>query len=114
MIISNVQSPFGKVAKIQTDAFSCSVSTLQGWFKGSTAVMANKPDGSLNKFPVAKAYLKRSLSRADRDQIHDYIVNSLDELGVDGSFDLNAAIEGTFSVAKARGLIQDYIARRAR
>jgi hypothetical protein len=75
--------------------------------------MAHKADGSVNRTPLAKAYLKRSLSRADRDKVHDYIVNSLDGLGVNGSFDLNAAIEGTFSVAKARGLILEYIAGRA-
>jgi hypothetical protein len=114
MIMSNVRSGVGKVATIQNDAFRCSVSTLPGLFKGSIAVMGRKPDGSLNKIPVAKAYFKRRVSRADRDMIHDYIVNSLDQLGADGRFDLNAAIEGAFSVAKARGLIIDYIARRVR
>jgi hypothetical protein len=87
------------------------VSTAPGLFKGSILIMALKPDGSANRMPVAKAYLKHSLSRAERDKIHDYIVNGLNELGAEGSFDLNAAIEGTLSVEKARGAILDYIRR---
>jgi len=112
MVISNERSTFGKYAAVQTNAFGCMVSTAPGLFKGSTLVMALKPDGSVDRMPLGQAYLKRSLSRADRDGIHDYIVRMLDELG-GTKVDLVAAIEGVFSVAKARGLIVDYI-RRAR
>jgi hypothetical protein len=111
MITSDVRSRWGKVTTIEHHAFGCMVSTAPGLFKGSILIMALKPDGSANRMPVAKAYLKHSLSRAERDKIHDYIVNGLNELGAEGSFDLNAAIEGTFSVEKARGAILDYIRR---
>jgi hypothetical protein len=110
MIISNERSKYGKYATVQTETFGCVISTAPGLFKGSTLVMALKPDGSVDRMPLGKAYLKRSLSRADRDQFHDYIVHMLDELG-GTKVDLSAAVEGTFSVAKARGLIVDYIKR---
>jgi hypothetical protein len=60
---------------------------------------------------LAKAYLKRSLSKIERDVAHDYLVGALDELGND-KISLGYAIEGAFSVAKARGLILDYIVRK--
>jgi hypothetical protein len=111
MITSDIRSRWGKVSTIEHDAFGCMISTAPGVFKGSILVMAFKPDGSVNRMPVAKAYLKRSLSRADRDNIHDHIVNDLDTWGVANiGMSLRQAIEHTFSMAKAEGHILDYIA----
>ncbi len=84
------------------------VSTAPGFFKGSALVMPVRPDGTVQRVPLAKAYLKRSLSKVERDAVHDYLVGALDQLGND-KISLTYAIEGAFSVAKARGLILDYI-----
>jgi hypothetical protein len=84
------------------------VSTAPGLFKGSTLIMSVRPDGTVQRLPLAKAYLKRSLSKAERNEVHDYLVGSLDQLG-NGNIGLVYAVEGTFSIAKARGLILDYI-----
>jgi hypothetical protein len=111
VIISNLRSSYGKVATIKTDAFGCMVSTAPGLFRGSILVMALNPDGSAKRMPVAKAYLKRSLSREDRDNIHDHIVNDLETWGIANiGMTLGQAIEHAFSMAKAEGHIRDYIA----
>ncbi|SRR5712691_3846221 len=111
MIMLNERSHFGSRAVVRTDAFNCMISTAPGLFKGSTLVMQLGSDGTVRRMPMGKAYLKRTLSKADREAVHDHIVDSLDRLGGE-NFSLVFAIEGAFSIAKARGLILDYIVDR--
>jgi hypothetical protein len=99
MSVSNERSRYGSYALLHTSGFNCIVSTAPGFFKGSTLVMSVRPDGTVQRLPLAKAYLKRSLSKAERDAVHDYLVGSLDQFGND-KISLVYAIEGTFSVAK--------------
>jgi hypothetical protein len=83
------------------------------------AVMRADANGEIVKWPiVAKAWF-RGPTKERRDWMHDYIANVLVELGnktteniLSGSEEpmgLYYAMEGTFSVAKARGLISKYI-----
>jgi hypothetical protein len=122
MIVSNQHSRYGSYARLHTSGFDCTVSTAPGLFKGSTLVKSVRPDGIVQVVPVAKAYLKRSLSKAERDAVHDYLVGMLDQLGNDELYiggvlnlfgndqtRLINVIGSAFSVAKARGLILDYI-----
>jgi hypothetical protein len=76
-------------------------------------------NGEIVKHPiVAKAWFPGP-TRERRDWMHDYIANALDELGnktakniISGAEEphgLYYAMHGTFSVAKAQGLISKYI-----
>jgi hypothetical protein len=110
MIVWNKRSWFGSYAALHTSAFDCMVSTAPslGLFRASILVMLLGPDGKTKGWPLAKAYLRRGFSKRKRDTAHDYIVGILDRLG-DDKTDVAYALEGAFSVAKARGFIVDYI-----
>jgi hypothetical protein len=109
MIVWNKRSWFGSYAVLHTSEFDCMVSTALGLFKATIIVTSLGPDGKVKGWPLAKAYLRKGLfSKVRRDAIHDYVVGILDQLGRD-KINLYYAIEGAFSVAKARGLLVDYI-----
>jgi hypothetical protein len=63
MIVSNERPRFGSYALLQTNGFDCMVSTAPGFLKGSTLIMPAGPDGTAQRVPLAKAYLKRSLQK---------------------------------------------------
>jgi hypothetical protein len=106
MIICNENSGFGKYAALRTSAFDCIISAAPGLIRSTILITALGPDGRAKGWPVAKGYLARG---AKREAAHNYIVDSLDELGRDKNHSIGCAIEGAFSVAKARGFIVDYI-----
>jgi hypothetical protein len=120
MTLSTKRSFAGSYTVVQTKGFTCGVSSLKGWFyKGTIAVMRADTNGEIVKYPiVAKAWFLGP-TRERRDWMHDYIANALDELGnktakniITGAEEphgLYYAMHGTFSVAKARGLISKYI-----
>ena len=79
--------------------------------------MRANASGEIVKWPlVAKARLRRGMTKEQRDEIHDRIAKLLDELGEKEVAGLQLptptrlanAIEATFSVAKARGQISSY------
>jgi hypothetical protein len=55
------------------------------------------PDGKTQGRPLAKAYLRRGLSKSARDAAHDYIIGVLDQLGADNT-NVCYALEGALSV----------------
>jgi hypothetical protein len=75
-------------------------------------------NGEIVKWPlVAKARLRRGMTKEQRDAVHDHIAKILDGLGENETDDflggkqpisLANALEGTFSTAKARGQISGY------
>ena len=88
------------------------VSTAPGLVRTTILVIAVGPDDRKKGWPLAKAYLRRGfLSKLERDAVHDYIVNAIDQSGrfVEIETNIGYALEGVFSVAKARGAIVDYI-----
>lgn len=120
MIALNKKTTFGSITVLQTNSFVCSISTLPGLFRGTIAIMKANADGEIvNWPPVGKAYLARGMTREQRDAAHDYVAGLLDELGDNGVDDLSDigskqfclanAMEGAFSVAKARGVVSKYI-----
>ena len=119
MTLSTKRTFVGSYTVVRTKGFTCGVSSLKGWFGRGTIVVMRVDDvtGEIVKWPpVAKAWFRGS-TRERRDWMHDYIAKALDDLGdktvenifgIDKPMGLYYAMEGTFSVAKARGLISKY------
>jgi hypothetical protein len=116
--VSITRTHAGSYTVIGTKSFTCGVSSLPGLFGGTLAVMRANAEGEIVKWPlVAKARLRRGMTKEQRDAVHDDIAKGLDELGTQEIEDflgrkqpisLPNAIEGTFSVAKAQGQISSY------
>jgi len=110
--LSTTRTQAGSYTVIRTKSFICGISSLRGLFGGTLGVMRANASGEIVKWPlVAKARLRRGLTKEQRDAIHDHIAKGLDDLGgkeVVGLHRLANAIEATFSVAKARGQISRY------
>ena len=116
MIVEETRTAVGYYTVLQTKSFACGVSTLPGILGGSMAVMQANPDGTIKKWPpVAKAFFRFGSNREERDNIHRYVVGLLDQIGdapnevEGGRLMLTAALEGVFTVAKARGFIKKYL-----
>jgi hypothetical protein len=115
MISINERTAVGWIGAVETESFVCYVSTLPGFFRGTIAIFRANPDGQRKSPPVAKAYLARGLTSEQREQVHNYIMALLDEVGEKrtGAHALASTIEGVFTVAKARGMITKYITNPA-
>jgi hypothetical protein len=111
MISINERTAVGSIGVIETESFVCYVSTSPGFLRGTIAIFSAKPDGQRKSPPVAKAYLARGLTGEQREQVHNYIMAQLDEVGEKrtGAHGLASTIEGVFTVAKAQGMITKYI-----
>jgi len=116
--LSTTRTHAGSYTVVRTKSFICGISSLPGIFGGTLAVMRANASGEIVKWPlVAKARLHRGMTKEQRDAIHDHVAKGLDELGGKGMIDflgrqqpisLANALEGTLSVAKARGQISRY------
>ena len=110
MIVSNKQSSWGNYAEPNTTGFDFFVSTAPRNLSGSILAI---PTDVLRKSPGAKAWLNRKPTKIKRERVHDYICAGLDQTCNKGT-QIICAAEGTLSVAKARGLIDDYIIDKRR
>jgi len=115
--LSTTRTSAGSYTVIQTKSFICGISSLPGLFGGTLAVMRANAHGEIVKWPlIAKARLRRGLTREQRDAIHDRVAKGLSELGEKEIFDLSLqlpnslpnALEAILSVTKGRGLLSSY------
>lgn len=116
MIASNKRTSAGSVGVLRTNSYVCCVSTLPGFFRGTIAIFKANANGEIVKWPpVGKAYLGRGTTRQQRNEIHDYVLGLLDDVGDNGAgqTSLGSAMEGVFQVAKAQGIITKYITNAA-
>src|SRR5262249_62060442 len=80
MTVLNKRTWFGSYATVHTTLFNCMVSTAPGLLRTTTLVTALGPGDKPKGWPLAKAYLRRGfLSKRQRDAVHDYIVNLIDQ-----------------------------------
>jgi len=92
MISSNTKKHFGgKVATIETPTFSCFVSTAKdGFFKKQSLVIFDTTKGFSNRQLAAKLVYNDLLDSNARLGLHDAIIHSIDESGMNGITLLNA------------------------
>jgi len=86
MITSNTAKPFGgKVATIETPSFSCFVSTAKdGFFKKQSMVIFDTSDGFSNRQLAAKFIYNELMDSNARLGMHDVIIHTIDESGMNG------------------------------
>lgn len=102
----------GQVGVVQNDSFRCVVSTApEGFFRGFSTVIQTFEGvwgSQRNQQIVAKAMLHLSMSKNQRVEVHGAFLAHLDILG-DKGIALGSAINDTFSAAKERKLIVDFL-----
>jgi hypothetical protein len=82
MTVLHKRTWFGSYATIHTTLFNCMVSTAPGLVRTTILVITLGPGDKPKRWPLAKAYLRRGfLSKKERDAVHDYIVNFIDQSG---------------------------------
>lgn len=86
MITSNTKKPFGgKVATIETPSFSCFVSTAKGgFFQKQSMVIWDTTGGFSNRQLAAKLVYNDLLDSNARLGLHDTIIHTVDESGMNG------------------------------
>lgn len=86
MITSNTKKPFGgKVATIETPSFSCFISTAKdGFFKKQSMVIFDTTGGFSNRQVAAKLVYNDLLDSNARLGLHDAIIHTIDESGMNG------------------------------
>lgn len=86
MITSNTKKPFGgKVATIETPSFSCFVSTAKdGFFQKQSMVIFDTTRGFSNRQLAAKLIYNDLLDSNARLDLHDTIIHTIDESGMNG------------------------------
>jgi hypothetical protein len=86
MITSNTEKPFGgKVATIETPSFSCFISTAKdGFFKNQSMVIFDTTGGITNRQVAAKVIYNDLLDSNARLGLHDAIIHTIDESGMNG------------------------------
>jgi hypothetical protein len=86
MITSNTKKPFGgKVATIETPSFSCFISTAKdGFFQKQSMVIFDTTDGFSNRRVAAKLVYNEVLDSNARLGLHDPIIHTIDESGMNG------------------------------
>ena len=112
MILSNKRNLFGKCGRIQTIAYECIVSTAkEGLFKRFSTVILEGNSGSLatEMRPCGKLIYADALGGKERLQIHDCLVNFLDESGDDTGMMLGDSLEVIFGDFKKRGVAKEVI-----
>jgi hypothetical protein len=113
MIASNHSLPLGtRITVINTPSFACRVSTAkEGTFKGQSTMICQGEivDGRfLEVHMCGKVIYSQSLGSSDRLQLHDGIVEALDEWGEQGSM-LGDALQSVFAELKERGVAVEAI-----
>ena len=86
MITSNTKKLFGgKVAKIETPSFACFISTAKdGFFHKQSMVIFDTTEGFSNRRVVAKLVYNDLLDSNARLGLHDAIIHTIDESGMNG------------------------------
>ena len=86
MITSNTSKPFGgKVATLETPAFSCFVSTAKdGFFKKQSMIIWDTTNGIEGRQVAAKLEYNKALDADARLGLHDAIIHAIDESGMAG------------------------------
>jgi len=86
MITSNTKKPFGgKVATLETPSFSCFVSTAKdGLFRNQSMVIFDTTGGFSNRKVAAKLVYNDLLDSNARLGLHDAIIHTIDESGMNG------------------------------
>jgi len=86
MITSNTKKLFGgKVATIETPSFSCFVSTAKdGLFQKQSVIIFDITGGFSNRQVVAKLIYNELLDSDARLGLHDAIIHTIDESGMNG------------------------------
>lgn len=85
MITSNTKKPFGgKVATIETPSFSCFISTAKaGFFQKQSMEIFDHTRG-FSWHPIAKLIYNDLLDSDTRLEMHDIIIDKIDEAGMNG------------------------------
>lgn len=86
MITSNTKKPFGgKVATIETPTFSCFISTAkEGFFQKQSMLIYDTTSGFSNRQLAAKLVYNDWLDSNARLGLHDTIIHTIDESGMNG------------------------------
>ena len=103
---------FGKCGRIQTPSYSCIVSTAkEGFFKPfSSMILEGNPKGFSNKTrSCGKLIYTNSLSKKERFQFHDILVESINKIGEIGEQKLGDALQVIFDDFKQRGVVAETV-----
>jgi len=105
MITSNTRHAFGgKTATIETQAFSCFVSTAKdGIFKKQSMVIFDTSAGWENRRLTAKLVYNNILDKNARLGLHDAIIHVIDESGMNG-LSLRQTLEELFEGLRKEGV----------
>lgn len=87
MITSNTKKSFGgKIATIETPSFSCFISTVkEGFFRKQSMVIFDTTKEFSNRCVAAKLIYNDLLDPNARIGLHDAIIHTIDESGMNGN-----------------------------
>jgi hypothetical protein len=105
MITSNTRHLFGgKTATIETQAFSCFISTAkEAFFQKQSMVIFDTTNGWENRRFVAKFLYNDILDKNARLRLHDAIIHAIDESGMN-SVSLRQTPDGLFERLRKEGI----------